>query len=64
VVTIALKGAQTAGPLRYALPALLVVGGLATLAGASSLIAATASADVAERLKRISRMRRRSRRKP
>jgi hypothetical protein len=63
VVTIALKSAQTAGLLRYALPALLIVGGLATLAGASSLIAGTASAAVTERLRRISRLRRLPRRK-
>ena len=63
VVTIALKSAQTAGLLRYALPALLIVGGLVTLAGASSLIAGTAGAGVTERLRRIGRLRRRSRSK-
>jgi hypothetical protein len=61
VVTVALKSAQTAGPLRYALPALLIIGGLSTLAGASSLMA---GAGVTERLRRIGRLRRPSRRKP
>jgi hypothetical protein len=64
VVTVALKSAPAAGVLRYALPALLVVGGLATLGGASTLIAGSASAGVTERLRRISRLRRLSRRKP
>ncbi len=44
VVTVALKSAQTAGPIRYALPVLLIVGGAATLGGASSLMFSSAAA--------------------
>ena len=64
VVTVALKAAPTVGLLRFTLPALLIVGGLATLVGASSLIAGTAGAGVTERLRRIGRLRSPSRRKP
>jgi hypothetical protein len=62
VVRVALKSAETAGPLRYALPALLAVGGIATLGGASSLIMAT-GVGFPERLRRISRIRRTQRKK-
>ena len=48
VVTIALKDARTAGALRYALPALLAVGGFAMLGGAS-LLASTSGAALARR---------------
>ncbi len=56
VVTIALKSAQTAGMLRYALPVLLIFGGVATLAGASSLMVSSAGAAITERLRRVRRV--------
>jgi hypothetical protein len=49
VVTIALKNAQVAGPLRYALPVVFVLGGVATLAGASSLIASAGGTAIKRR---------------
>ncbi len=63
VVTIALKSAQTAGMMRYALPVLLIFGGIATLAGASSLIVSSAGAAITERLRRVRRARPTLRRK-
>ena len=53
VVTVALKRPQTAGLIRYVLPALLIVGGIAALGGASSLIAGTAGAAIGARLRRL-----------
>ncbi len=55
VVTIALKSAQTTGAIRYALPVLLIVGGIATLGGAGSL--AAGSAAVTARVRRFRRLR-------
>ncbi|HEX9065160.1 MAG TPA: hypothetical protein VF843_08625, partial [Streptosporangiaceae bacterium] len=55
VVTIALKSAQTTGPIRYVLPVLLIIGGLTTLGGASSL--AAGSAALTARMRRIRRLR-------
>ena len=55
VVTIALKSAQTTGAIRYVLPALLILGGLATLGGASSL--AAGSAGLTARVRRLRRLR-------
>lgn len=57
IVTVALKGAERAPLTRYALPVLLIVGGLAALAGASSLVMSTAGAAVATRLRRVRRLR-------
>lgn len=64
VVTLALKNAQTVGLARYALPTLLIVGGLAALGGASSLIASSAGATTLAVLRRIRRIRLTLRRKP
>lgn len=55
VVTIALKSADTTGLIRYILPVLLIVGGLATLGGASSL--AAGSAELTTRVRRLRRLR-------
>jgi hypothetical protein len=63
VVTVALKSAQTAGPIRYALPVLLIVGGAATLGGASSLMIGSAAA-IEERMRRLRRFRLIWRRRP
>ncbi len=57
IVTIALKSVQTASPMRYALPVLLIVGGLATLGGASSLLVGSAGSAIATRLRRVRRLR-------
>lgn len=57
IVTIALKNASTAGLARYALPALLILGGLAALGGASSLIASTAGLAILVPLRRLRRIR-------
>ena len=56
VVTVRLKSAETAGPVRYALPILLIVSGVATLGGASSLALDSAAA-ITERMRRIRRLR-------
>ena len=64
IVTIALKSAQTAGLARYALPALLIVGGVAALAGASSLVVSAGSAAITERARRLRRTRLAWRKKP
>ncbi len=66
VVTVALKGAQSAGALRYVLPVLLIVGGLATLGGASTLIVGSAGSGAAAlaRLRRIRRLPRLRRPRP
>jgi hypothetical protein len=62
VVTVK-QAAQTLGPIRYALPILLIVGGAATLGGASSMMLGNAAA-ISERVRRLRRLRlvRRSRR--
>jgi hypothetical protein len=57
IVTITLKNAQTVGMTKYALPALLILGGLAALGGASSLFASTAGMAVLAPLGRIRRFR-------
>ena len=56
VVTVALKSAATAGPIRYVLPVLLIVGGTATLGGVSSLMLGSAAA-IEERARRLRRLR-------
>jgi hypothetical protein len=55
-VRIIAQSAQTTGPIRYVLPALLIVGGLATLGGASSLMVGNA-ATIEKRLRRLRRLR-------
>jgi len=55
-VTVALKSATTTGLIRYALPVLLIVGGAATLGGASSL-AFGSTAAITERIRRLRRLR-------
>ena len=55
VVTVK-QAAQTAGAIRYALPILLIVGGAATLGGASSLMVGSAAA-ISERVRRLRRLR-------
>ena len=55
VVTVK-QAAQTSGPIRYALPILLIVAGAATLGGASSLMLGSAAA-IAERVRRLRRLR-------
>ena len=55
VVTVK-QAAQTSGPIRYALPILLIVGGAATLGGASSLMLGSAAA-ITERARRMRRLR-------
>lgn len=49
--TVAVRDPQTAGLLRYALPGILIIGGLAALGGASSLLAPSSGA-IAARLRR------------
>jgi hypothetical protein len=56
VVTVALKNAQTAGLISYALPLLLIFGGLATLGGAASLAAGTTGGAIGG-LRRLPRLR-------
>jgi hypothetical protein len=56
IVTVALKSATTSGLIRYALPVLLIVGGAATLGGASSL-AFGSTAAITERMRRLRRLR-------
>jgi hypothetical protein len=56
IVTVTLKSAQTAGAIRYVLPVLLIVGGAATLGGASSLMVGSA-ATIEERMRRLRRLR-------
>ena len=55
-VAIVTQSAQSAGAIRYALPVLLIVGGAATLGGASSLMLGNAGA-IEERLRRLRRLR-------
>jgi len=55
-VVVVKQAAQTAGAIRYALPILLIVGGAATLAGASSLMVGSAAA-ISERVRRLRRLR-------
>jgi hypothetical protein len=50
--TVAVRDPQTAGFLRYALPGVLIIGGLAALGGASSLMAPSSGA-IAARLRRF-----------
>jgi hypothetical protein len=57
IVTVALKSAPTAGLTRYALPVLLIFGGLTALGGASSMIVSAGGAAIAARLRRIRRVR-------
>ncbi len=57
IVTIALKSAPTTGLMRYALPVLLIVGGITALGGASSLIVSAGGAAIGARLRRIRRVR-------
>ena len=52
IATVAVRNPQTAGITRYTLPAILLAGGLAALAGASSLIAGASGAIIA-RLRRF-----------
>jgi hypothetical protein len=49
--TVAVRDPQTAGLLRFALPGILIIGGLAALGGASSLLAPSSGA-IAARLRR------------
>jgi len=56
VKTVALKSAPTSGLIRYALPVLLIVGGAATLGGASS-VAFGSTAAITERIRRLRRLR-------
>jgi hypothetical protein len=56
IVTVTLKSAQTAGAIRYVLPVLLIVGGAATLGGASSLMVGS-PATIEERVRRLRRLR-------
>jgi hypothetical protein len=55
-VAIVTQSAQSAGVIRYALPVLLIVGGAATLGGASSLMLGNAAA-IEERMRRLRRLR-------
>ena len=57
IAIIALKAQQSAGLVRYALPVLLIAGGLAALAGASSLITSTAGTAIVATLRRARRLR-------
>jgi hypothetical protein len=57
IVTIAIKAQQTAGVARYALPALLIAGGVTGLAGASMLIASTTGTAFLATLRRLRRLR-------
>ena len=63
IVTLTTKNAQTVGLARYALPALLILGGLAALGGASSLIASTVGTAILIPLRRLRRLRLTLRRK-
>jgi hypothetical protein len=63
ISTVAVRDPQTAGFLRYALPGLLIIGGLAALGGASSLLAPNSGA-IAARLRRYYRTGELWRRKP
>jgi hypothetical protein len=63
VTTVAVRDPASAGVLRYALPLLLLIGGLAALGGAASLVAPN-SAAIAARLRRLSSAGRPFRRKP
>jgi hypothetical protein len=58
IVTVALKTAQTSNMMRYALPVLLIFGGVATLAGASSWVVTAAGPAISERARRARRSRR------
>jgi len=53
LLTVAVKNPPTAGVTRFALPALLILGGLAALAGASSLVAGTSGAAIGRRARRL-----------
>jgi hypothetical protein len=53
ISTVALRSPQTAGITRYALPALLIVGGLAALGGASSVLATGPWQIIVGRLRRV-----------
>src|SRR6266851_3572818 len=55
-VAIVTQSARSAGVIRYALPVLLIVGGAATLGGASSLMLGNAAA-IEERMRRLRRLR-------
>jgi hypothetical protein len=57
IVIVALKGVHTVGLTGYALPAVLIVGAAAVLAGASSLLASTGGAAIVTQLRRIRRLR-------
>jgi hypothetical protein len=61
--TVAVRDPQTAGLLRYALPGILIIGGLAALGGASSLLAPSSGA-IAARLRRYYHTGQLFRRKP
>ena len=63
IVTIALRAPQNAGLIRYALPVVLIAGGLAALAGASSLLVSTAGPAIGASLRRVRRLRLKVRRK-
>jgi hypothetical protein len=63
IATVAVRDPATAGILRYALPVILLVGGLAALGGASSALAGSSTA-VAARLRRVHQASRQWRRKP
>jgi hypothetical protein len=62
ITTIAIKTQQTAGVARYALPALLIAGGLTGLAGASTLVASSTGTATFAALRRVRRLRPRIRR--
>jgi hypothetical protein len=55
IVTVALKSASSVGIVRYALPVLLILGGLTALGGASSLLASTLGTAILAPLRRIRR---------
>ena len=57
IVTVALKSAPTTGLMRYALPVLLIVGGLLALGGASSMMVSAGGTAIGARLRRIRRSR-------
>jgi hypothetical protein len=57
VVTVALRSTPRAALTSYVLPVLLIVGGLAALGGASSLVMSTAGAAITARLRRARRLR-------
>jgi hypothetical protein len=62
VSTVAVRDPLTSGISRYALPALLIIGGLAALGGASTLLAGNPG--ILTRLRRAYRARTKPRRKP